>query len=123
MQMEEKESTVAKGKAYENLVAEYLLARGYQIRERNFRCRFGEIDLIAQYETSLFFIEVKGQSRKQQAEMKINLAKKTKIERSSIEYIRQHQLWDLSIHYDVAIVTGEQITYYQNAFEGKGDWL
>ena len=35
------------GAYYENLVAEYLKTQGYEILEKNYRCRIGEIDLIA----------------------------------------------------------------------------
>lgn len=35
------------GSEYEARAAEYLTAKGYRILEKNFRCRQGEIDLIA----------------------------------------------------------------------------
>jgi putative endonuclease len=47
------------GKAGEELAVRYLCQQGYQILERNYRCRFGEIDLIARDGTTLAFIEVK----------------------------------------------------------------
>ena len=43
----------------EALAAEYLRRKGYQILCGNFRCRFGEIDLIAQNRQFLVFVEVK----------------------------------------------------------------
>ncbi len=43
----------------EDLAVKYLKKKGYIIIERNFRCRFGEIDIIAQDKTSLVFVEVK----------------------------------------------------------------
>jgi putative endonuclease len=43
----------------ERITAEYLKARGYHILERNFRCRGGEVDLIALDGGTLVFIEVK----------------------------------------------------------------
>ncbi len=43
----------------ERLVAEALEARGFRILARNFRCRWGEIDLVARNETALWFVEVK----------------------------------------------------------------
>ena len=47
------------GTAGEALAAEYLTGRGYHVLERNFRCRGGEIDLIALDGGTLVFIEVK----------------------------------------------------------------
>jgi putative endonuclease len=47
------------GKAGEEAAVQYLLQRGYSILQRNYRCRFGEIDLIARDGGTLAFIEVK----------------------------------------------------------------
>jgi putative endonuclease len=49
----------AVGKAGEEVAVQYLLQRGYHILQRNYRCRFGEIDLIAREGRTLAFIEVK----------------------------------------------------------------
>ena len=48
------------GQRWEELAAKHLEAAGYVIRERNFRGRTGEIDLIAEESGVLCFIEVKG---------------------------------------------------------------
>lgn len=47
------------GTAHEALAASWLQERGYQILERNFRNRLGEIDLIAEKDSVLVFVEVK----------------------------------------------------------------
>jgi putative endonuclease len=47
------------GKAGEEVAIQYLRQKGYQVLERNYRCRFGEIDLIARDGSTLAFIEVK----------------------------------------------------------------
>ena len=49
----------SRGKAGEEMAAHDLQRRGYQIIQRNYRCRLGEIDLIAEKDGALFFIEVK----------------------------------------------------------------
>ena len=51
--------TLPKGKLGERFAASFLIRRGYHIIARNFRARFGEIDLIATYQGTLIFIEVK----------------------------------------------------------------
>jgi len=43
----------------ENMAAEVLRSKGYQILRRNYRCRSGEIDIIAQRFGELCFVEVK----------------------------------------------------------------
>ena len=47
------------GKIGEDFAAEYLLKHGYRIIERNFKARYGEIDIIALSGSTLVFIEVK----------------------------------------------------------------
>lgn len=46
----------------ENKAVEYLDKKGYRIIRRNYRCRFGEIDIIAIDDNTLCFIEVKTRS-------------------------------------------------------------
>ena len=45
------------GRLGEQLTAEYLEEKGYEIVERNFKCRFGEIDIIAQNDRYLAFVD------------------------------------------------------------------
>ena len=47
------------GKWGEDLAAEYLLQKGYSILERNYRCPYGEIDIIAFRNGMIAFVEVK----------------------------------------------------------------
>lgn len=111
-------STTQKGKLYEEKVATYLQERGYQIIRRNYRCRWGELDIIAKRDNEYHFVEVKGQQKDSHAEMKINLKKRQRIISASQGFIYQEHLSEgNSFHYDVAIVTKDEITYYQNAFE------
>ena len=49
----------ALGNLGERLAEQHLLAKGYAIRERNFRIREGEIDLIAEDHGTLVFVEVR----------------------------------------------------------------
>jgi len=49
----------AVGELGENIAAHYLTNSGYTILEKNYTCKFGEIDIIAKKDTVLAFIEVK----------------------------------------------------------------
>lgn len=58
----------ALGRRGEEVAIQYLLSRDYKIIERNFRTRFGEIDIIAKEKNELVFIEVKTRSSGQYGE-------------------------------------------------------
>ncbi len=47
------------GEKSEKFVAKYLEQQGYRILERNFRSRFGEIDIIAERDGVTYFVEVR----------------------------------------------------------------
>jgi putative endonuclease len=49
----------ARGSIGERIAAEHLVARGYRVLARNFRTRFGELDLVAANHAALVFCEVK----------------------------------------------------------------
>jgi putative endonuclease len=50
------------GRRGERLAEQHLLARGYRLVERNWRCRQGEIDLVVRDGEALVFVEVKTRS-------------------------------------------------------------
>ena len=43
----------------ENFAEDFLVAKGYKILQRNYGCKFGEIDIIALRDETIFFVEVK----------------------------------------------------------------
>ncbi|WNS44770.1 YraN family protein [Paenibacillus sp. MMS20-IR301] len=51
-----------KGAAAEQAACLYLSTRGYLIRECNWRCRSGELDVIAEHEGEIVFVEVRSRS-------------------------------------------------------------
>ena len=91
------------GKLGERLAQEFLKKRGYHIRETNFRCREGEIDIIAQQKDYLVFVEVRTKSNLDfgTPEESITLAKKKKLLTSALTYINSHQklpsLWRIDV--------------------------
>jgi putative endonuclease len=56
------DAKAALGKLGENAAAEELLRRGYRLRTRNYHCRGGEADLVAEDGEVLVFVEVKTRS-------------------------------------------------------------
>ena len=52
-------SNISLGQIGENFASDYLLSKDFSIVERNFRCRSGEIDIVAEKNKKIYFIEVK----------------------------------------------------------------
>lgn len=107
------------GTAYESLAADYLKRKGFRILERNFRCRAGEIDLIAREGRSLVFIEVKYRRSRRSGmpEEAVSPAKRRTICRVSDYYRLRKGISDvLPLRYDVLAIEADEIRYYRNAF-------
>lgn len=87
----------------EDVAEKYLKKKGYFIVERNFRCRLGEIDMIARDGTELVFIEVK--TRKNQSYglpcESVNAAKVEHIKRTAAFYTAVHGSENLNARLDV----------------------
>ena len=98
------------GKLGEELVARWLQIQNYSILEQNWRCRWGEIDLIAKdkAEEAIAFVEVKTRSQNNWDEaglLAVNLNKQQKIVRTASLFLAQHpQLAELPCRFDVALV-------------------
>ena len=107
------------GAQREEQVCAYLLSAGVNIRERNFRCRQGEVDIIGYDGEYLVFFEVKyrSSSRKGSAAEAVGFAKQKKICRVSDYYLMIHQCReDTPIRFDVVAIDAEKITWIKNAF-------
>lgn len=108
------------GEEYEKIVAKILEKYGYQILERNYRCRIGEIDLIAIDQGMLVFIEVKYRKDKKagRPEEAVNVKKQQIICRTADDYrMRYPQYAQYQIRFDVAAVLENKLRIYKNAFE------
>lgn len=78
------------GKFGEDFACKYLVEQGYEIVCRNFRCRIGEIDIIAVKDNVLSFIEVKTRcsTKYGQPVLAVNLTKQKKIYRCAELYMQ-----------------------------------
>ena len=91
----------------------------YKILEKNFRCRTGEIDIVAMHKGYLVFVEVKYRKnmRAGYAAEAVTWKKQQIISRVADYYIRTHCRRIPSCRFDVAALDGETFTIYENAFE------
>ena len=117
--MAERESNRAIGARKEELAVQYLKQQGIQVLEQNYRCRQGEIDIIAREENYLLFVEVKYRSTVQHgypAEA-VTRKKQQKIRRVAEYYQYRMQLPENTpVRFDVIAILGTEIQYIRNAF-------
>jgi len=77
----------------EKLARDFLKKRGYRIIETNYRCRYGEIDIIARHKGYLVFIEVRTKTNHNYGapEESITTTKKTRMRRTAEYYYQSHE--------------------------------
>jgi putative endonuclease len=99
------------GKLGEKIAAGYLRKRGYRIRETNFRCREGEIDIVAQQKDCLVFVEVRTKSNLDFGipEESITQSKKERLMSSALSYISCHENLPPSQRIDVVAVEVDEM--------------
>lgn len=103
-----------KGKLGEQLAQERYLARGYQLKAKNFTIRGGEIDLIMQKADELVFVEVKVVDGIQDWTSYLSARKFQALERS-IEAYCFREGWEESVRLDVVFIAGGKvIEVYEN---------
>lgn len=110
----------AVGTAYEKKAAQYLETLGYRILEQNFRCRTGEIDLIAKESGYLVFIEVKYRTGTQMGEPQeaVGCRKQQKICRTASYYCLKRRIAPQQpCRFDVVTCCGDEWNVIRNAFD------
>jgi putative endonuclease len=95
------------GRRGEALAARELRRRGYVILERRWRCRIGEIDIVAREGEVLVVVEVKARSRSDYGPPidAVDRKKRRKLEKLARAYLQKKKLQDLSLRFDLVGVT------------------
>jgi putative endonuclease len=113
------------GQFGENLAADYLERRGYVIRQRNYRCPVGEMDIVAEDGACLVFVEVRTRRGREYGtpEESITAAKQVKLVEVAQTYLQEHH-WPGDWRIDVVAIELtrggrlERVTVIQNAVGG-----
>ena len=123
-------SSVSKGKTGENYVCRYLRKKKYKIVQVNMRNKFSEIDIIAENNDFIVFVEVK--TRTHQNDMRpvyaVNLQKQRKIMNAARYYLSFDNKTLKQPRFDVAEVfindkgKLQNINYIENAFSQGGNY-
>jgi putative endonuclease len=91
------------GNAAEAVAARYLEGKGYKILARQFRTRFGEIDLVAEKDGELVFIEVKARKNLNfgYPEAAVDARKMRKLATAANIFMEQNQKDEFPFRFDV----------------------
>lgn len=97
------------GIAGEGSAGKLLKDNGYKVIARNYRCIFGEIDLIAMDNDIICFIEVKTRSSPESYPPleSVTAAKQKQISKVAMHYLKENALLDRNARFDVIAVCAE----------------
>ena len=113
-------NTTLTGREGEAKAADYLRRKKYEVMGANYRCRFGELDLIAKKRELVVFVEVKlrKNDRFGAAADAVTLSKQEKLRKAAASWLASHDC-DAPARFDVIEIytdTG-RINHIENAFE------
>jgi len=113
------------GNEGEKLAEKYLKRKGYKIIQKNYRCKLGEIDIIAEQNKVIVFVEVRTKQSEKLGlpQYSINTAKKGQISKAALWYIKEKKIVNQTCRFDVIAITypsnsqEPHIEHIENAFE------
>lgn len=110
---------LATGRRGEQLAAGHLRAKGYRIIERNYRCKLGEIDIVAMDGDTLVFVEVRRRktARYGTALEAVSPAKQRQVARVAEVYLTR--CTPSTVRFDVVGITGDEIVHVEDAFRPR----
>lgn len=110
----------ATGSEYEKAAGRYLEEKGYRIIEYNYRCRYGEIDLIAKDGECLVFCEVKYRSGKRKGHPleAVDKRKQKVIFKCALHYLSEKKMGEIPCRFDVIGIENSETVHITNAFTG-----
>ncbi len=112
------DTTFDLGAAAEARAARYLVRHGYELVERNYRCRTGELDIIAREGDVLAFVEVRSRAsaRYGHALAAISPAKQRQVARVAAFYLAFRRPQLARCRFDVVALTGDEILLVRDAW-------
>lgn len=109
----------------EDIASNFLKKKGYKIIQRNYKCKYGEIDIIAEQNKVIAFIEVRTVQSENFGIPQdfITNIKTDHISKSALNYIKKENLFEHSCRFDFIAITFShtlsepKIEHIENAFE------
>jgi len=108
----------ALGATGERLAAEWYERSGYELLDRNWRCRDGEIDLVCRRGTTVVVCEVKTRASVSFGTPveAVTATKQRRIRRLAAQWLRDHSVGCNEVRFDVAAVRDGRLRVVENAF-------
>jgi putative endonuclease len=108
----------------EELAVGFLVKKGYTVLERNYRCKGGEVDIVARDGKTVVFVEVKTRRTLSYGvpQLAVTSFKQRQIMKASLTWISSHRSHETPARFDVIAITLQSsgdpsIEHIQNAFD------
>lgn len=111
------------GQYGEEIAAKYLKGKKYKILHTNYRCKLGELDIVAKIKDDIVICEVKTRNDLEHGlpSQAVNYYKQKKISKVALMYLQKHNLFDYNVRFDVIeiwkIHNELTLNHIENAFE------
>lgn len=101
----------------EHQAAQFLTERGYSILERNYRYKRAEVDIVAQLDRLLVFVEVKTRKNAQfgYPEQFVNPKKIDLLHQAATAY-QENLNWQDDIRFDIIAITDGVLEHFEDSF-------
>lgn len=111
-------STIEVGATSEDRAVDHLVRQGYRIVERNYRCKVGELDIVARDRGVLVFVEVRSRRNDDygSALEAVGWHKRRKVTRVAMAYLAQRRPRFDEARFDVVAITGPELVHIQDAW-------
>ena len=107
------------GQRYEALAERLLVELGYEILDRNFTCKGGEIDLVCREAGVVVFVEVRGRADRGRGhpEETVGWHKQQRVLRAAAVYLLRRKLGEPPCRFDVIGIDPAGARLYRDAFQ------
>ncbi|MFZ5468311.1 MAG: YraN family protein [Myxococcota bacterium] len=97
------------GKEAEDAAVSFLTRAGYEVKERNFFCRWGEVDVVAEKGDTVCFVEVRMRSTAAWGDPShtVTGAKQRRVVKAALHFLQQHRVRNRMVRFDVISVVGK----------------
>lgn len=116
-----KKTEKSAGEKGEDIACIFLKKKGYKVKEKNFRSKYGELDIIADDAGTLCFVEVKSRSRTDHGrpEEFVDSRKQQKLIKTALTYISKNRIEGRDMRFDIVSVdlNSSKSGLLKNAFQ------